>query len=159
MRTILIVDDEVAARYGMRRALEGSFRIIEAASAREGREAISRETPAVILLDLIMPDEEGTHFLRSLRESGDETPVLIVSALDTARTAVEALKKGANDYIVKGFEIEELRKRSISRLTAWRSASASPSVSLCRAVGVPAVTIARAGAAPLMASTSCLARV
>ena len=111
MRTILIVDDEVAARYGMRRALEGSFRIIEAASAREGREAISRETPAVILLDLIMPDEEGTHFLRSLRESGDETPVLIVSALDTARTAVEALKRGANDYIVKGFEIEELRKR------------------------------------------------
>jgi two-component system nitrogen regulation response regulator NtrX len=50
-------------------------------------------------------------FLRGLRESGDETPVLIVSALDTARTAVEALQSGAADYIVKGFDIEELRKR------------------------------------------------
>ncbi|HXX18349.1 MAG TPA: sigma-54 dependent transcriptional regulator [Candidatus Acidoferrum sp.] len=111
MGTILIVDDEAAARYGMRRALEGHYRIIEAGSAREAREAVSREAPALILLDLIMPEEDGNAFLRSLRGSGDETPVLIVSALDTARTAVEALQNGANDYIVKGFDIEELRKR------------------------------------------------
>lgn len=111
MRTILIVDDEPAARYGMRRALEGSFRVVEAGSAREARKAISREAPALILLDLIMPDEDGICFLRALRTSGDETRVLIVSALDTARTAVEALQNGANDYIVKGFDIEELRKR------------------------------------------------
>jgi two-component system, NtrC family, nitrogen regulation response regulator NtrX len=111
MRTILIVDDEAAARYGMRRALEGNFRIVEAGSAREACEAISREKPALILLDLIMPDEGGVAFLRALRASGEETPVLIVSALDTASTAVEALQNGANDYIVKGFDIEELRKR------------------------------------------------
>jgi len=111
MRTVLIVDDEAAARYGMRRALEGNFRIVEAGSAREAREATGREVPALILLDLIMPDEDGLSFLERLRGSGDETPVLIVSALDTARTAVEALQNGANDYIVKGFDIEELRKR------------------------------------------------
>ncbi|HXX71272.1 MAG TPA: sigma-54 dependent transcriptional regulator [Candidatus Acidoferrum sp.] len=111
MRTILIIDDEVAARYGMRRALEGNFRILEAGSAGEAREAVSRERPALILLDLIMPNEDGLGFLRTLRGSGDETPVLMVSALDTARTAVEALQSGANDYIVKGFEIEELRRR------------------------------------------------
>jgi DNA-binding NtrC family response regulator len=111
MRTLLIVDDEPAARYGMRRVLEGNFRIVEAGSAGEAREMTSREAPAVILLDLIMPDEDGLSFLRALRASGDETPVLVVSALDTARTAVEALQHGANDYIVKGFDIEELRKR------------------------------------------------
>ena len=111
MRTILIVDDEPAARYGMRRALEGNYRIVEAGSAREAREAVSRDSPNLILLDLIMPDEDGNAFLRALRGSGDQTPVLIVSALDTARTAVEALRNGANDYIVKGFDIEELRKR------------------------------------------------
>jgi DNA-binding NtrC family response regulator len=111
MRTVLIVDDEAAARYGMRRALEGNFRIVEAGSAREAREATGREVPALILLDLIMPHEDGLSFLERLRASGDETPVLIVSALDTARTAVEALQNGANDYIVKGFDIEELRKR------------------------------------------------
>ena len=111
MRTILIVDDEASARYGMRRALEDHFRIVEAGSAREARETVARERPDLILLDLIMPEEDGNAFLRSLRVSGDETPVLIVSALDTARTAVEALRNGASDYIVKGFDIEELRKR------------------------------------------------
>jgi len=110
-RTLLIVDDEPAARYGMRRVLEGNFRIVEAGSAGEAREVSSREAPALILLDLIMPDEDGLSFLRALRASGDETPVLVVSALDTAGTAVEALQHGANDYIVKGFDIEELRKR------------------------------------------------
>jgi DNA-binding NtrC family response regulator len=111
MRTILIVDDEAAARYGMRRALEGAFRVVEAESAEQAREAIRREAPALILLDLIMPGEDGLGFLRTLRGSGDQTPVLVVSALDTARTAVEALEGGANDYIVKGFDLEELRKR------------------------------------------------
>jgi DNA-binding NtrC family response regulator len=111
MRTILIVDDEGAARYGMRRALEGAFHVVEARSAREASEAILHETPALILLDLVMPEQDGISFLRWLRASGDETPVLIVSALDTASTAVEALQNGANDYIVKGFNIEELRKR------------------------------------------------
>jgi DNA-binding NtrC family response regulator len=111
MPTILIVDDEAAARYGIRRALEGRFRVLEADSAEQAREAISREAPALILLDLIMAGEDGLGFLRRLRASGDETPVLVVSALDTARTAVEALESGANDYIVKGFDLEELRKR------------------------------------------------
>jgi len=111
MRSILIVDDEPSARYGMRRALEGAYKVTEAGSAGAAREAVTRERPDLILLDLIMPDEDGVAFLRSFRAAGDETPVLIVSALDTARTAVEALHAGAADYIVKGFDIEELRRR------------------------------------------------
>jgi DNA-binding NtrC family response regulator len=111
MKTILIVDDEPAARYGIRRALEGRYRALEADSAKTTREAMAKEKPDLILLDLVMLGEDGMSFLQGLRESGDETPVLIVSALDTAKTAVEALQKGASDYIVKGFDIEELRKR------------------------------------------------
>ncbi len=111
MRTILIVDDEPAARYGMRRALEGGYQIVEAGSARAARDVVAQRTFDLILLDLIMPDEDGLAFLRWLRASGDTTPVLIASALDTARTAVEALQSGAADYIVKGFDIEELRTR------------------------------------------------
>ena len=88
-----------------------SYRIVEADSAAGAREAIASNDPDVILLDLVMPDEDGLGFLRWLRENGDDTPVLIVSALDTAKTAVEALRSGATDYIVKGFDIEELRKR------------------------------------------------
>ncbi len=111
MRTILVVDDEPSARYGIRRALEASYRMLEAGSAAAAREGIASGHPDVILLDLVMPDEDGLGFLRWLRENGHETPVLIVSALDTAKTAVEALRAGAMDYIVKGFDIEELRKR------------------------------------------------
>lgn len=112
MKTILIVDDEAAARYGMKRALEGTCRVVEAGSAEEARAGIKSARPDAILLDLIMPGEDGLTFLKRLREAGDETPVLIVTALDTAKTAVEALHAGATDYIVKGFDIEELRRRA-----------------------------------------------
>jgi len=111
MRAILIVDDEPAARYGTRRALEGKYRIVEAGSATAAREAIAGGHPDLILLDLVMPEEDGLSLLRWLRENGNEIPVLVVSALDTAKTAVEALQGGAADYIVKGFDIEELRAR------------------------------------------------
>ena len=53
----------------------------------------------------------GFRFCAWLRAQGRETPVIVVSALDTAKTAVEALQTGAADYIVKGYDIEELRKR------------------------------------------------
>jgi len=111
MKTILIVDDEPSARYGIRRALEGAYEIIEAESANGAREGLARARPGLILLDLVMPGEDGLSFLRWLRASGDDTPVLVVSALDTAKTAVDALQSGAADYIVKGFDIVELRKR------------------------------------------------
>jgi len=111
MKTILIVDDEPAARYGIRRALEHKYRIAEAESAAAAREAIRVERPDVILLDMVMPDEDGLAFLKWMGDAGQTQPVLVVSALDTARTAVEALRLGAADYIVKGFDIEELRRR------------------------------------------------
>jgi DNA-binding NtrC family response regulator len=111
MRTVLIVDDDPAARYGLRRALEHKYRIAEAESAAAARQAMDQERPDVVLLDLVMPGEDGLSLLRSLRAAGREQPVLVVSALDTAKHAIEALRLGAADYIVKGFEIEELRKR------------------------------------------------
>ncbi|HLK03729.1 MAG TPA: sigma-54 dependent transcriptional regulator [Candidatus Acidoferrum sp.] len=111
MKTILIVDDEPAARYGLRRALESRYRIAEAESAEAARAAIPTEKPDLILLDIVMPGQDGLSFLKSLREEGNDVPVLIVSALDTAKTAVEALRVGAADYLVKGFELDELRQR------------------------------------------------
>src|SRR5437763_2421726 len=111
MKTILIVDDEPAARYGLRRALEAKYRIAEADSAEAAREALARERPDLVLLDVVLPGQNGLSFLRWMREQGGEVPVLMVSALDTAKTAVEALQLGAADYLVKGFELEELRQR------------------------------------------------
>jgi DNA-binding NtrC family response regulator len=116
MRTILVVDDEPAARYGVRRALENKYKIAEADSADAARSAIAADQPDLILLDLVMPQEDGLSLLRWLRTEGQETPVIVVSALDSAKTAVEALQNGAADYIVKGFDIEELRKRVANAL-------------------------------------------
>src|SRR5207245_11095264 len=111
MKTILIVDDEPAARYGVRRALEAKYRIAESDSAESAREALAREQPDLVLLDVVLPGQDGLSFLRWMREQGSEVPVLMVSALDTAKTAVEALQFGAADYLVKGFELDELRQR------------------------------------------------
>jgi DNA-binding NtrC family response regulator len=111
MKTILIVDDEPAARYGLRRALEGRYRVLEAESAEAARSAMAADAPDLLLLDVVMPGEGGLEFLRWLRSQGHTLPVLMVSALDTAKPAVEALQYGAADYLVKGFELEELRTR------------------------------------------------
>ncbi len=59
----------------------------------------------------MLPEEDGLSFLKWLRQEGYELPVLMVSALDTAKSAVEALQLGAADYLVKGFELDELRQR------------------------------------------------
>src|SRR6201987_1257885 len=111
MKTILIVDDEPAAGYGLRRALEAKYRIAEADSAEAAREALETEKPDLLLLDVVLPGQSGLEVLQWMREQGSQTPVLMVSALDTAKTAVEALQLGAADYLVKGFELEELRQR------------------------------------------------
>ena len=111
MKTILVVDDEPAARYGLRRALESKYRIAEADSADTARGALATEQPDLVLLDVVMPGQSGISFLQWMREQGSDVPVLMVSALDNAKTAVEALQLGAADYLVKGFELEELRQR------------------------------------------------
>jgi two-component system nitrogen regulation response regulator NtrX len=111
MRTILIADDEPAARYGLRRALEAKYRVVEADSAEAAHAALNTEQPDLVLLDVVLPGQSGLEFLRWMREQGSDVPVLMVSALDTAKTAVEALHLGAADYLVKGFELEELRQR------------------------------------------------
>ncbi len=111
MKTILIVDDEPAARYGLRRALESKYRIAEADSAEAARAAIETEKPDLVLLDVVLPGLDGVSFLKSLRDEGNEVPALMVSALDTAKSAVDALRVGAADYLVKGFELDELRAR------------------------------------------------
>jgi DNA-binding NtrC family response regulator len=111
MKTVLIVDDEPAARYALRRALEGRYRVLEADSSAAAHATIASDPPDLLLLDVVMPGEDGLAFLKWLRSAGHMLPVLMVSALDTAKPAVEALQFGAADYLVKGFELEELRTR------------------------------------------------
>src|SRR5260370_33927433 len=95
MKTILIVDDEPAARYGLRRALESRYRVVEADSAAAGRSSLLGEKPDLLLLDVVLPGEDGLSFLKWLRQGGLELPVLMVSSLCTEKTAVAAFRVGA----------------------------------------------------------------
>jgi len=109
MNSVLIVDDDRTARYGMRRALEETYKVFEAGSASEARRILAAENPDLLLLDIEMPEENGLVFLRTLKEGGDHRPVVMITAYGSEKIAVEAMKSGAYDYLPKPFEVDELR--------------------------------------------------
>ena len=109
MHSILIVDDDSTARYGMRRVLEGNYRILEADSAAAARRLIAAEPPPLLLLDIEMPEESGLDLLRELKAQDKSPPVIMITAYGSEKIAVEAMKSGAYDYLPKPFEVDELR--------------------------------------------------
>ena len=108
---LLIVDDEEAARYGMRRALSTfGYNITEAGSAEAARALIKQQTPDLMLLDVNLPGISGLEFLRELQAANGNGPlVIIITAHGSERMAVEAVKGGAYDYLSKPFELDDLR--------------------------------------------------
>ncbi len=108
---VLVVDDDPAVRSAVSRALRVDYEVDEAG---DGAEALTQHalSPAdAIVLDLLMPNVGGLDVCRSLRERGDEVPVLIVTARDAISDRVEGLDAGADDYLVKPFAVDELRAR------------------------------------------------
>jgi DNA-binding response OmpR family regulator len=114
---VLLVDDDAAIRrtVGAGLELEG-FRVVPASGGRAALAAAEQVHPAVVLLDLGMPDLSGLEVLRQLRERGDDVPVCILSARDEVDDRVGALEAGADDYVVKPFALEEV----VARLHALR---------------------------------------
>ncbi len=105
---ILVVDDEEAARYGIARALK-SYTVSEAASVEAARKAVASTRPDLILLDINLPGASGLDYLCELASSEAPPPVVMITAHGSERTAVEAIKAGAYDYLAKPFEVDELR--------------------------------------------------
>ena len=119
MHKILIVDDEPAARYGIRRALEGpEIQAFEAGNAEAARRLIRLHRPDVMLADINMPNEDGIALLNSLEQDPQSPLTIMVTAYGAAKVAVEAMKAGAYDYIIKPFEIDELRM-AVERALEW----------------------------------------
>ncbi|HMF55210.1 MAG TPA: sigma-54 dependent transcriptional regulator, partial [Pyrinomonadaceae bacterium] len=108
---LLIVDDEEAARYGMRRALSAfGYEISEADSAEAARILVEKQQPDLLLLDVNLPGASGLDLLRELQDEKKEAPlVVIITAHGSERMAVEAVKSGAYDYLSKPFEVDDLR--------------------------------------------------
>jgi two-component system, OmpR family, KDP operon response regulator KdpE len=108
---ILVVDDDPAILRAVRRALQGhGYDVTTAKTAREALEAHSKARPEVILLDLVLPDGTGLAVCEAVRQSSD-VPIIVLSAVDDDGTKVEALDRGADDYLTKPFSMEELRAR------------------------------------------------
>jgi two-component system, OmpR family, response regulator MprA len=122
---ILIVDDEPAVREALRRSL--AFEGYDTALAADGMAALEQTDtyhPDAIVLDVLMPRMDGLTTARRLRSSGVTTPILMLTARDTVGDRVTGLDAGADDYLVKPFELDELLARL--RALLRRSSYATP---------------------------------
>src|SRR5262245_21257611 len=107
---VLIVDDEPAARYGMKRALEKEgYTILEAESLESVERTLEGVSPSVVLLDVKLASESGLDYLPTLVARDQPPVVIVVTAHGSERTAVQAMKLGAFDYLAKPFDVDELR--------------------------------------------------
>jgi two-component system response regulator MprA len=123
---ILVVDDEPAVREALRRSL--AFEGYEVALAPDGLTALDRAAsyrPDVVVLDVLMPRMDGLTAARRLRSYGDTVPILMLTARDTVGDRVTGLDAGADDYLVKPFDLDELlaRVRALLRRGALNAAN------------------------------------
>src|SRR5574340_99292 len=125
---VLIIDDDAVDRIACRRALaqnqEFQFELFEAETGRQGLQLAQAENPDCILLAYRLPDLDGLEFLAELRDEMGKipVPVMMLTGSDNALVAVEAMKRGARDYLVKDVERQylELLPAVIGRLMQAR---------------------------------------
>ncbi len=109
MRTVLVVDDEVGTRESIKMILKHDYEIFLAKDAEEAFLQIKDRSPDIILLDIILPDIDGLKVLEKIKRNDPDMIVIMITATKTIKTAVEAMKLGAYDYVTKPFDIDELR--------------------------------------------------
>ncbi|HEX9146964.1 MAG TPA: sigma-54 dependent transcriptional regulator [Candidatus Binatia bacterium] len=109
--SLLVVDDEAGVRQSLQMIFSKSFRLMEASSADEAIQKVADEKPDIVLLDIVMPGADGLAVLKQLKSIQPDCQVIMLTALNTARTAFTAKGTGAFDYVTKPFDVEELRMR------------------------------------------------
>lgn len=117
---ILVVDDDRAVRESLRRSLSfNGYTVDLAEDGVEALEAITNERPDALVLDVMMPRLDGLEVCRQLRSTGDDLPILVLTARDSVSERVSGLDAGADDYLPKPFALEELlaRLRALLRRT------------------------------------------
>ncbi len=115
-RLLLVEDDPHVAASLVRGLREEGFAVAAAACLAEADRQLARETPALIILDLNLPDGDGRTWLRQVRQNGYRMPVIIATARATLFDRVAGLEDGADDYVVKPFAFAELLARVRTRL-------------------------------------------
>lgn len=109
---VLVVDDDPAVRESLRRSLAfNGYDVDLAADGEQALRAIAAERPDALVLDIMMPRLDGLATCRALRASGDDLPILMLTARDEVSDRVAGLDAGADDYLPKPFALEELLAR------------------------------------------------
>lgn len=128
MQQIMIIEDEADISALLVKILrEAEFRTVQAYSGTEAKLLLEKEVPDLILLDLMLPGMSGEELLREIRaEFGDHLPVLVLSARSGLKDKVTLLRNGADDYITKPFEPEEVTARVEAALRRSGGKGSSP---------------------------------
>ncbi|HEY7543054.1 MAG TPA: response regulator, partial [Methylomirabilota bacterium] len=121
--TVLVVDDEDGVRASVRAILEDTCDVLEAANGAQALELLKAHEVDLVMLDQRMPGEPGIDVLSRIKAADPSAVVVIATAVRELRTAVEALKRGAYDYLTKPFEVDDilmlaqraLEKRALER--------------------------------------------
>src|SRR5579862_2657773 len=122
MRVLVVEDDRMIAK-GLHTALrQDGYTVDGVGDGRSASEALRSSQFDLVLLDLGLPERDGLEVLRELRRRGDATPVIIVTARDDVKNRIEGLDAGADDYVIKPFDLNEVaaRMRSVLRRAAGR---------------------------------------
>jgi two-component system nitrogen regulation response regulator GlnG len=107
--TLLVVDDEEGIRFSFRHTFEdGDVRVLTAATATEGLNRVQEDRPDVVVLDLQLPDRSGLALFQEIKALDAKQPVIFITTHGTTESAIEAMKQGAFDYLVKPVDLDRL---------------------------------------------------
>ncbi|HJT78002.1 MAG TPA: sigma-54 dependent transcriptional regulator [Gemmataceae bacterium] len=126
MPTLLVVDDEPSILLAFRRAF-GALTVLTAETAAEGLDLAAAQRPDAVVLDIQLPDLTGLEALQRLRDLDPRCPVIFITGKSTTDTAIEAMKLGAYDYLLKPLELKQLRQ-VVDRALALRRLMHVPAV-------------------------------
>lgn len=108
-KRLLLIDDEARVRASLKMVLEPLYDIAQASDGPEGIDLFRKEDPDLVLLDIVLPGTDGLAVLQMLRTERKSTPVIMLTGTKSVKTAVDAMKLGAVDYLSKPFDVDELR--------------------------------------------------
>ncbi|MFZ1804318.1 MAG: response regulator, partial [Nitrospira sp.] len=102
-KRVLLIDDDPRVRASLKIVLEPIYDILQACDGQEGLDVFRKDEPDLILLDVILPGTDGLAVLQTLRMESKRTPVIMLTGTKSVKTAVDAMKFGAADYLSKPF--------------------------------------------------------
>lgn len=109
MPKLLIVDDETNLLFSLKKGLQSDkLQVITAETAKQGIDAVRKQEPDAVILDVRLPDMSGLDAFNEIRRLDARLPVIIITAFSTTETAIEAMKRGAYEYLLKPVEFDEL---------------------------------------------------